>query len=101
MSETVAATVKAVKARQPDDPRKDLSGNILVSEGATVLAVAQHLQIDRSVAQRRLRSAETKGLIVNLEKQPRPYRPSYWRTLPAAAATEDLIPTVKILKDSL
>ena len=98
VSETVAATVKAVTALQPADPRKDLSGNILVTEGATVLAVAQRLQIDRSVAQRRLRGAETKGLIVNLEKQPRPYRPSYWRTLPAAAATEDLMPTVKILK---
>ena len=88
VSETVAATVEAVKAMQPADPKKDLSGNILVTEGAAVLTVAQHLQIDRSVAQRRLRSAESKGLIVNLEKQPRPYRPSYWRTLPAAAATE-------------
>ena len=89
VSETVAATVKAVNALQPADPKKDLSGNILVTEGATVLAVAQHLQIDRSVAQRRCAGAESKGLIVNLEKQPRPYRPSYWRTLPAAAGAED------------
>lgn len=35
VSETVVATVEAVKTRQPADPKKDLSGNILVTEGAT------------------------------------------------------------------
>jgi hypothetical protein len=100
VSKTVTATVEAVARLQPRDPKKDLSGNILVTEGATVLAVAQHLQIDRSVAQRRLRSAESRGLIVNLEKQPRPYRPSYWRALPAATTIEDLLPTGKTLKDA-
>ena len=100
VSETVAATVAAVKVLQPAEPKKDLSGNILVTEGATVLGVAQHLHIDRSVAQRRLRSAESRALIVNLEKQPRPSRPSYFRTLPAAATTEDLMPTAETLKDA-
>ena len=41
-----------------------------------------------------------RALIVNLEKQPRPSRPSYFRTLPAAAATEDLMPTAETLKDA-
>ena len=81
VSETVAATVEAVKALQPDPPKKDLSGNILVTEGATTPAVAEALKIDRSAARRRLQAAEDRGLIVNLEKRPRAYRPSYYRTL--------------------
>ncbi len=81
MSKTVAATVEAVAALQPVDPRKDISGNILSTEGATTPAVAQALKIDRSAARRRLQAAEDRELIVNLEKRPRAYRPSYYRTL--------------------
>ena len=95
VSETVAATVAAVKALQPDPPKKDLSGNILVTEGATTPAVAEALKIDRSAARRRLQAAEDRGLIVNLEKRPRAYRPSYYRTLPAAAALGDFLPNVE------
>src|SRR5262245_1598750 len=98
VSETVAATVAAVAALQPADPRKDFAGNVVVTEGATTPAVAQALGIDRSAAHRRLRAAESKALIVNLEKRPRAYRPSYYRTLPAAEAYGDFLPSAEQLK---
>ena len=85
ISERVRETVDGGRGacnRHP--PSKDLSGNILTSEGVRIDAIANALRVDRSVAQRRLRQAERKGFIFNLEKRPNP-RPSYYRTLPAAS----------------
>ena len=48
-------------------PQKDLSGNILKTEGATTPAVAEVLAIDRTTAFRRLRAAERK----RTDRQPR------------------------------
>ena len=62
--------------------------------------MAKELDIDRTTAFRRLRSAERKGLIVNLEPHPNP-RPSYWRTVPGTELDEalgDFLPTAETLQ---
>jgi len=80
---------------------KDLSGNILKTEGATTEVVAKDLGIDRTTAFRRLRVVERKGLVVNLEPRPNP-RPSYWRTVPGSKLDEalgDFLPSTATLQD--
>ena len=62
--------------------------------------MAKELGIDRTTAFRRLRAAERKGLIVNLEPRPNP-RPSYWRTLPGSKLDEalgDFLPSAEKLQ---
>jgi phage/plasmid primase-like uncharacterized protein len=68
--ETIRSTVHAVKEADQ-------------GEGATVRAVAQHLKLDRSAAQRRLQGAREKGYLVNLEdKRGRPSRYAIGEPLP-------------------
>jgi putative DNA primase/helicase len=94
-------TIKAVDKLQPVLPAKDLSGNILRTEGATTEIVAKELGVDRTTAFRRLRVVERKGLIVNLEPRPNP-RPSYWRTVHGSKLDEALgefLPSAERLQD--
>jgi hypothetical protein len=101
LSDKQQQTVKAVDNLQPVLPAKDLSGNILKSEGATTEMVAKELGVDRTTAFRRLRVVERKGLILNLEPRPNP-RPSYWRTVPGSKLDEtlgDFLPAAATLQD--
>ena len=54
----LAATVEAVKLLQR------------APSGVTAMAVGQYLELDKSTALRRLRRAESIGLVVNLETGP-------------------------------
>lgn len=68
--ESIRSTVHAVKGADQ-------------GEGVTVRAVAQHLKLDRSAAQRRLQGAREKGYLVNLEdKRGRPGRYAIGEPLP-------------------
>jgi phage/plasmid primase-like uncharacterized protein/DNA-binding MarR family transcriptional regulator len=86
LSRTVAETIQAVMATQPDDE----------NQGASVREIAAELRLDRSSASRRLRKAEDSGLVVNVEQ--RRGHPKHYRTTGEELATTEMLPSTDTLR---
>jgi hypothetical protein len=61
------------------------------ARGAKVAEVAEHLELDHSAAWRRLKSAEERGLVVNIED--RRGRPGRYRATGEEMKVSELLPT--------
>jgi phage/plasmid primase-like uncharacterized protein len=91
LRKTVIETTEAVREVQPDEHQ----------QGATVRAIAQALNLDRSAARRRLYAAEGEGLIVNIET--REHHTARYRvaTEEEQVAGDALLPTVDELRAAI
>jgi hypothetical protein len=89
MREALAATVKVVQERQGDDDE----------HGVLTRVIADALKLDPTTAWRRLRAAEDRGFLVNLETRPR--RPGRYRTTGQELKQVEMLPTPAALVKEL
>jgi hypothetical protein len=84
LSDQVSATVKAT-TRQTVEAVASLGAD---GHGVTVKEVADHLDLERSVAQKRVSAATAAGFLVNIEERPGRGRPGRYR--PGEPLPEDV-----------
>jgi len=84
--ETVRSTVNAVAHLEPVHP-----------DGVPVAAIAKHLKLDKSAASRRVRSAKSRGFLINEEN--RRGRPARWQVDGSLPEDQPVLPTTAELAE--